>query len=91
MIELTKAGAGALHSAISTVYLDNNATTRTDSRVVEAMLHFFAMKFANPSSLHDLGVAAKDAVRVARSQVCALIGAGRESEIIFTSGGSESE
>ena len=72
------------------VYLDNNATTRTDSRVVEAMLPFFREQFANPSSIHELGASAADGVRVARSQVCALIGAERESEIIFTSGGSES-
>src|ERR1035438_7426183 len=72
------------------VYLDNNATTRTDPRVVEAMLPFLRDEFANPSSLHVLGVTAKDAVRVSRSQVCALIGAGRDSEIVFTSGGSES-
>jgi cysteine desulfurase len=61
-----------------------------DSRVVEAMLPFLRDEFANPSSLHDLGVAAKDAVRAARGQVCVLIGAGRDSEIVFTSGGSES-
>jgi cysteine desulfurase len=72
------------------VYLDNNATTRTDPRVVEAMLPFLQDTFANPSSLHDLGVAAKDAVRAARRQVCALIGAERDCEIVFTSGGSES-
>src|ERR1035441_7555369 len=72
------------------VYLDNNATTRTDPRVVEAMLPFLREEYANPSSQHDLGVAAKDAVRAARSLVGALIGAERESEIVFTSGGSES-
>lgn len=72
------------------VYLDNNATTRTDPRVVEAMLPFLCDEFANPSSLHDLGATAKNAVRAARSQVCALVGAGRDSEIVFTSGGSES-
>jgi cysteine desulfurase len=72
------------------VYLDNNATTRTDTRVIDAMLPFLRDEFANPSSLHDLGVAAKDAVCVARGKVCALIGADRESEIVFTSGGSES-
>jgi cysteine desulfurase len=72
------------------VYLDNNATTRTDPRVVEAMLPFLRDLFANPSSLHDLGVTAKEVVRAARGQVCALIGAGRDSEIVFTSGGSES-
>ena len=74
----------------SWVYMDNNATTRTDPRVVEAMLPFFRNEYANPSSLHDLGAAAKDAVRVARGQVCAFIGAKRDSEIVFTSGGSES-
>ena len=72
------------------VYLDNNATTRTDPRVVDAMLPFLRDEFANPSSLHDLGVSAKDAVRAARGQVCELIGAERGSEVVFTSGGSES-
>lgn len=70
------------------VYLDNNATTRTDPRVVDAMLPFLRDEFANPSSLHDLGVSAKDAVRAARVQVCALIGAERDSEVVFTSGGA---
>jgi cysteine desulfurase len=71
-------------------YLDNNATTRTDQRVVEAMLPFYGENFANPSSMHVLGQATADAVRVARNQVCSLLGAGRESEIIFTSSGTES-
>ena len=79
-----------MHAQKPWVYLDNNATTRTDPRVVEAMLPFLRDEFANPSSLHDLGVTAKDAVRAARGQVCALIGAERDSEIVFTSGGSES-
>ncbi len=72
------------------VYLDNNATTRMDPRVVDAMLPFLRDEFANPSSLHDLGVSAKDAVRAARGLVCKLIGADRDSEVVFTSGGSES-
>ncbi len=72
------------------VYLDNNATTRTDPRVVDAMLPFLRDEFANPSSLHDLGITAKDTVSAARGQVCALIGAERDSEVVFTSGGSES-
>src|SRR6266536_6723509 len=72
------------------VYLDNNATTRTDARVVEAMLPIFREQFANPSSTHALGAAASGAVRTARRQVQSLIGAARESEIVFTSGGSES-
>jgi cysteine desulfurase len=54
------------------------------------MLPFLRDEFANPSSMHDLGVASKDAMRLARGQVCASIGADRESEIVFTSGGSES-
>jgi cysteine desulfurase len=72
------------------VYLDNNATTRMDPRVVEAMLPFFREQYANPSSTHALGAAASSAVRAARHQVQSLIGAARESEIVFTSGGSES-
>jgi cysteine desulfurase len=72
------------------VYLDNNATTRPDERVIDAMLPFYREGFANPSSFHALGAIAADAVQVARKQVAALIGADRDSEIIFTSGGSES-
>ncbi len=72
------------------VYLDNNATTRTDERVVDAMLPMFRGHFANPSSTHPLGLVAAEAVRVARGQVRSLIGAAFEKEIVFTSGGSES-
>lgn len=72
------------------VYLDNNATTRIDACVVEAMLPFFRDQFANASSSHALGAAASGAARAARRQVQALIGAARENEIVFTSGGSES-
>ena len=74
----------------SWVYMDNNATTRTDPRVVEAMLPFMCEQFANPSAIHSMGVTCAEAVRVARSQISALIGARRESEIVFNSGGSES-
>jgi cysteine desulfurase len=73
------------------VYLDNNATTRTDERVVAAMLPFFTTHFGNASSLHALGSEPKKAVREARASVQALIGAAQESEIIFTSGGTESD
>jgi cysteine desulfurase len=72
------------------VYLDNNATTRVDERVVEAMLPVLRDNFANPSSTHPLGMAAAEAVQVARSQVRSLVGAAFETEIVFTSGGSES-
>lgn len=72
------------------VYLDNHATTPCDPRVVEAMLPFFAEHFGNPSSsLHALGRAAADAVEQARYQVAQLIGA-KASEIVFTSGATES-
>jgi cysteine desulfurase len=72
------------------VYLDNNATTRVDPSVVDAMLPFFREHFANPSSAHALGVVSGDAVRFARGQVQTLLGAKSETEIILTSGGSES-
>jgi cysteine desulfurase len=72
------------------VYLDNNATTRVDERVVDAMLPMFRDRFANPSSNHPLGFAAAEPVRVARGQVRSLIGAAFEKEIVFNSGGSES-
>jgi cysteine desulfurase len=72
------------------VYLDNNATTRTDRRAVDAMLPFYLDQYANPSSMHEMGTMAAGAVRAARNRVRALIGANRDSEIVFTSGGSES-
>jgi cysteine desulfurase len=72
------------------VYLDNNATTQVDSRVVDAMLPFFREHFANPSSAHALGAASREAVTSARRQVQSLLGAEFEKEIIFTSGGTES-
>jgi cysteine desulfurase len=72
------------------VYLDNNATTPVDPRVVDTMLPFFRENFANPSSAHALGVASRNAVTAARRQVQLLLGAEFEKEIIFTSGGTES-
>ena len=76
--------------AATWTYLDNNAATRMDSRVLDAMLPFFREQFANPSSAHAPGMAAAEAVRTARCQVQSLLGAARESEVVFTSGGSES-
>jgi cysteine desulfurase len=73
-----------------TVYLDNNATTRVDPRVVEAMLPFFTETYGNPSSKHAPGAAAAVAMQTARRQLQDLIGADRDSEIIFNSGGTES-
>jgi cysteine desulfurase len=72
------------------VYFDNNATTRVDPRVVAAMLPYFTEYFGNPSSKHALGAHAGIAVKRARDQLAALIGAEHAHEIIFTSGGTES-
>jgi len=72
------------------IYLDHAATTPTDKRVVEAMLPYFTELFGNPSSVHSFSRDAKDAVIEAREKVAAFIGA-QPDEIIFTSGGTESD
>src|SRR5271157_5876586 len=72
------------------VYLDNNATTRIDPQVLAAMLPFLTEQFANPSSAHGSGEAAA-ALRRARGQVRALLGAASDQEIVFTSGGTEAD
>ena len=73
------------------IYLDNNATTRVDPRVVDAMLPFFTEQFGNASSKHGFGEESADAVRKARREVQDLIGAASDQEIVFTSGGTESD
>ncbi len=72
------------------IYLDYNATTPIDPAVSEAMLPYLEEHFGNPSTSYAYGQHAKEAVEHARGQVAALIGATPE-EIIFTSGGSESD
>ena len=72
------------------IYLDYNATTPIDPAVREAMLPYLSEHFGNPSTTHAYGLPAKEAVERARQQVASLIGATSE-EIIFTSGGSESD
>ncbi|GAB4357456.1 MAG: cysteine desulfurase NifS [Methylohalobius crimeensis] len=76
---------------MDTIYLDNNATTRVDPAVVKAMLPFFSEQFGNPSSLHSFGNRVGRAVKTARRQVQTLLGAEHDSEIIFTSCGTESD
>jgi cysteine desulfurase len=72
------------------IYLDHNATTPVDPAVVEAMLPYFSGEFGNASSIHTPGQRARAAVETAREQVAALIHA-RPQEIVFTSGGTESD
>ena len=75
---------------MKTIYLDNAATTSTDPRVVQCMLPFFTEVYGNPSSLHAFGQKAKHAIEDARHSVASFIGA-LPAEIIFTSGGTESD
>ncbi len=71
-------------------YFDHNATTSVRREVVEAMLPFFSERFGNASSVHFFGQENREAVDASRSRVAALLGAEPE-EIIFTSGGTESD
>jgi cysteine desulfurase len=73
------------------IYLDNNATTQVAPEVFEAMRPHLTNEFGNPSSAHKLGRTARRAVETARAQVAELLGANDESEIVFTSCGSESD
>jgi cysteine desulfurase len=71
------------------VYLDHNATTPLDERVLEAMLPYLGAFYGNASGLYRMGRLSRGAVDAAREQVAALAGA-QPSEVIFTSGGTES-
>ncbi len=72
------------------IYLDHAATTPTDPRVVQAMIPYFSDIYGNPSSLHSFGQEARTAVETARNQIASFIMA-RPEEIVFTSGGAESD
>ena len=76
---------------MANIYLDNNATTIVDPLVVEAMLPFFTDQYGNPSSMHSFGAQVGKALHQARRQVLDLLGAAHNSEIIFTSCGSEAD
>lgn len=82
-------GLGA-HFRSMPVYLDHNATTHPDPRVIEAMLYSLRGPAANPSSLHRYGRLARDAVEAARAQLAALVGC-QSREVVFTSGGTEAD
>ncbi|WP_420969406.1 cysteine desulfurase NifS [Bradyrhizobium sp. B120] len=71
------------------IYLDNNATTRTDPSVVQAMLPFFTEQFGNASSAHAFGGEAAAALKQARRSLRGLLGIAYDHEIAFTSGGTE--
>lgn len=70
------------------IYLDNNATTQIDGRVLNAMMPYLTNEFANANSTHQFGIHAYEAVKSARFQVSELIGA-EPHEIVFTSGSTE--
>ena len=73
------------------IYLDNNATTKVDGLVVDAMIPYFTEFFGNPSSIHRFADGVAKSIKKARCQVQELLGAEHDSEIIFTSCGTESD
>ena len=73
------------------IYLDNNATTAIAPEVLDAMMPFLTGEFGNASSSHATGIAAREAVSAARQNVADLVGAASPDEIVFTSGGTESD
>ncbi|HET7543750.1 MAG TPA: cysteine desulfurase NifS [Polyangiaceae bacterium] len=73
------------------IYCDNNATTRVDEAVVQAMLPYFSEHFGNASSMHAFGAEVGQAIKLARQRLQALLGAEFDHEIVFTSGGTEAD
>ena len=77
-------------SSSGLIYLDHAGTTPTDPRVLEAMLPYFTQLYGNPSSVHTVGQEARHALDNARERVARTLGC-RTSEVVFTSGGTESD
>ena len=75
---------------MTTIYVDNAATTKTSRAAIEAMLPYMDKIYGNPSSLHSVGQAAADALRKAREEAAEVLGC-EPNEITFTSGGSEAD
>lgn len=71
------------------IYLDNNATTRIDPRVLDVMIPYLDEFYGNPSSIHRLGARVGQALEIAREQVQQLLGAQHSSEVVFTSCATE--
>ncbi len=76
--------------AVKRIYMDYAAACPVDERVLAAMAPFFSQTFGNPSSLHNEGRQPRKALEEARTRVASLVNAKRKEEIIFTSGGTES-
>lgn len=72
------------------IYLDHNASTPVHPEVVEAMLPYFSERFGNPSSVHGFGREAREGLETARDQIAHFLRVGKE-EVVFTSGGTESD
>ena len=73
------------------IYFDNNATTNIAPEVFEAMKPFLTEFYGNPSSAYSIGRETRNAIETAREKVAGLLGATSTGEIIFTSGGTESD
>src|SRR6266496_4750577 len=72
------------------IYLDNNATTKSDDRVFAAIRPYLTNQFAHPSSPHLLGAKVREKIEQARDSVAVLLGTSHPDEIVCTSGGTES-
>ena len=86
-MNIKKRGCGYMRE----IYVDHAATTKMKKEVLESMMPYLTEKFGNPSTMYKYGIENKKAIEEARKQVARAIGAEEESEICFTSGGSEAD